>query len=428
MVQILVQMDLHQIVPLIKVKAMPDATLSLFLDSRKVKENGKYPVKLTVYYQQDKKRYATGVDLNEEEWKKINAPKLKDPELKEVRLRLDAIVQKASRIVKNVEDFSFTDFEDTFFGKKELRAKNSFITLFKEYIANLKAEGRIGTASSYNTTLNSLLEIRKSYRIGDITPEFLKQYEAFHRKKGNSDTTVGINMRNIRAVINKAITQKLLPADKYPFKGYVIPSGQNVKKALEWGAIQKLLNYKPSDEKKEKAFDFWLFSYLCNGMNITDIAHLQKSNIDTDLLQFRRRKTIRTRKKDQRPIKVALHTRAKAIMAKYQSADNPYVFGVLEPGLSPVTERNRIQRFLKFINKHMKEIANEVGIQMGANYELTTYVARHSFATRLKRKGASTDEISEYLGHASVETTKNYLDSFEDDLLKKRSLLLTEDE
>jgi integrase len=69
----------------------------------------------------------------------------------------------------------------------------------------------------------------------------------------------------------------------------------------------------------------------------------------------------------------------------------------------------------------------ELNIELGANYELTTYVARHSFATRLKRKGASTDEISEYLGHASVETTKNYLDSFEDDLLKQRSLLLTDD-
>jgi integrase len=162
-------------------------------------------------------------------------------------------------------------------------------------------------------------------------------------------------------------------------------------------------------------------------MNMTDIAHLQKTDMDVEFLQFRRRKTIRTRKKDQRPIRVALHTRAKTIIAKYETTDNPYVFGILEPGLSPVTERNRVQRFIKFINKHMKEIASELNIELGANYELTTYVARHSFATRLERKGASIDEISEYFGHASVETTKNYLDSFEDDLLKQRSLLLTDD-
>src|SRR5690606_26091885 len=110
-----------------------------------------------------------------------------------------------------------------------------------------------GTSSSYNTTMNSLLEIKKNFRVSDITTDFLKQYEAYHRKKGNSDTTIGINMRNIRAVINKAIEQKLLPADKYPFKGYTIPSGQNIKKALDWDAIQKLLNYQPTDEKKEKA-------------------------------------------------------------------------------------------------------------------------------------------------------------------------------
>lgn len=407
---------------------MSVATPSLFHDTRKIKINDKYPVKLTVYFQQDKKRYATGVDLSIEEWKKMNSPKLKDKELKDLKLMLDGQVQKASKIIKKLENFSFSDFEDAFFDKKELRVRNSFISLFKEYIENLKNEDRLGTASSYNTTLNSLLEIRKTFRIPDITQDFLKAYEAHHRQKGNSDTTIGINLRNIRAVINKAIALKLLSAEKYPFKGYVIPSGKNIKKALEWDAIQKLLKYQPVDDKKEKAFDYWLFSYLCNGMNMADIAHLQKTNIDTDFLQFRRRKTIRTRKKDQRPIKVALHPRAKAIIAKYHVKGNPYVFDILEPGLSTVTERNRVQRFIKFVNKHMKEIANELNIQLGEYHSLTTYVARHSFATRLKRKGASIDEISEYLGHASVETTKNYLDSFEDDLLKKRSQLLTDDD
>ena len=63
------------------------------------------------------------------------------------------------------EDFTFSDFEDIFFGKKELHAKNSFISLFKEYIANLKEEDRLGTASSYNTTLNSLLEIKHCHQL-----------------------------------------------------------------------------------------------------------------------------------------------------------------------------------------------------------------------------------------------------------------------
>lgn len=407
---------------------MKEATVNLFLDKRTLKANGKYPVKLTIYYLEDKKRYGTGIDMDEEAWNKINAPKLKDAALKEAKLRLDAIVQKASKIIKHLEMFSFPDFEDHFFGKKELRAKNSFITLFKAYIADLKAEERLGTAASYNTTLNSLLEIKKSISVTDITPVFLQQYEAYHRKKNNSETTIGINLRNIRAIVNKAIAQKLLSPEKYPFKGYVIPTGENVKKALEWTAIKKLLAYKATDPKKEKAFDFWMFSYLCSGMNTADIAHLTDNNLSQDFLKFKRRKTIRTRKQDQRFVKVALHERAKAIITKYQSLDNPYVFGILEPGLSPVTQRNRIQRLLKFINKHMKDIAADLKIELGPNYEFTTYVARHSFATRLKRKGASIDEISEYLGHASIETTKKYLDSFEDELLKKRSQLLTEDE
>jgi site-specific recombinase XerD len=44
---------------------------------------------------------------------------------------------------------------------------------------------------------------------------------------------------------------------------------------------------------------------------------------------------------------------------------------------------------------------------------LTTYVARHSFATILKRSGAPTEFISESLGHKDLRTTENYLDGFE---------------
>ena len=60
----------------------------------------------------------------------------------------------------------------------------------------------------------------------------------------------------------------------------------------------------------------------------------------------------------------------------------------------------------------MKNIGNDLGI----NIKLTTYSARHSFATALKRSGAPTEFISESLGHKDLKTTENYLDSFEDDM------------
>ncbi len=55
----------------------------------------------------------------------------------------------------------------------------------------------------------------------------------------------------------------------------------------------------------------------------------------------------------------------------------------------------------------------KVGLELGCQTKLTTYVARHSFATVLKRSGASIPFISECLGHKDTKTTENYLDSFE---------------
>lgn len=91
-----------------------------------------------------------------------------------------------------------------------------------------------------------------------------------------------------------------------------------------------------------------------------------------------------------------------------------------------VTERNRIKKALKKINDNLQPIFEELNIKTDAASRITTYVARYSFATTLMRKGVATDKISEYIGHASLATTKAYLESFEDVLLIERSKLLVE--
>ena len=66
-----------------------------------------------------------------------------------------------------------------------------------------------------------------------------------------------------------------------------------------------------------------------------------------------------------------------------------------------------------------------IGVQLGISKPVTTYTARHSFSTVLKRSGVSIEYISESLGHSSLQTTENYLDSFEDDVKRKYADLLT---
>ncbi len=404
---------------------MSEATVNLLFDVRNKKASGKYPVKLTVYFLNSKKRYKTGIDLTQEGWNKINSSNLKDQMLKSAKLRLDALVSKASDIIDKLEEFSFEEFENEFFDSRQHLESNSFIKLFRDYIAALKKEERLGTAATYNTTLNSLLNIKANIRVNEITKSFLQRYEGLSRDKGHSETTIGINLRNIRTIVNVAIKEGYMKKDKYPFAGYSIPSGRNIKKSLTWENIQALLHFHPEDEKQEKALDLWKFSYLCNGMNIADIAQLQDCHISGDFLQFQRTKSKRTAKQ-RLPIRVALHPMAKEIIKKWKQSDNPYIFNIFQPGLSAVTQKNRIDRAIKKVNNNIQPVFKKLEISIGSTNRITTYAARHSFATTLKRKGVPTDEISEYLGHSSLTTTRAYLDSFEDTLLIERSKLLVE--
>jgi integrase/recombinase XerD len=240
---------------------------------------------------------------------------------------------------------------------------------------------------------------------------------------GRSNSTIGIYLRQLRAIINQAIDAGVLSQDKYPFRKYEIPSGRNIKKALSESQISQLLNHTPENPDQQKALDFWILSYLCNGMNFADIVALKPGNMAGNYLHFIREKTKKTKKKDLRPIKVGLNPRAKEIIKKWSHTDpaNPYLFPILEEGLTPLTIKYRCQRFTKWVNKHMEEIRKDLKIDQ----KIGTYAARHSFSTVLKRKGVSTEFIKEALGHSSVVVTENYLDSFTDDVKLEYANMLT---
>jgi integrase len=399
-------------------------TATLFLDTRKSKTNGKYPLKLTIYCRPEKRRYRTAIDLSLEEWEKINNKRLKDEKLKETKIKINAILSKSEKILESLSPFSFQAFEAIMFVSAIGKIDLSLEHWFKEYGKLLEFQGREGSRISYNTTYNSLIRFKKDLKLTDITKEFLEDYETHMTGLGKSSSTIGIYLRHLRAIINRAIKKGILKQENYPFKGFEIPATRNIKKALTDEQLQLLLNHTPSDEKQARALDFWVFSYLCNGMNFTDIAHLAPININGNFLHFIRRKTIRTKKKDLRPIKVALHPKALGIVNKYKNTDpkNPFLFPVLEAGLSAKTTKHRIQKFIKQVNEEMDKIRKELKFEN----KVGTYVARHSFSSRLMRKGASTQYIKDSLGHSTVAVTENYLGDFADNVKQEYTNFLTD--
>ncbi len=389
-------------------------TTAIVLDKRRAKKSQKFPVKLRITYNGKQKYYAIEKDLSPEEFDKVIVSRPKG-EFKDLSLKFGAIERKAKQIIDSLDQFSFTEFERIFFDSK-FKSRKSPYELFEEKSALLKKQGRIGTATSYETSLHSLRKFRKTLSFESITAEFLHDYENWMIGKGKSQTTVGIYLRNLRAIFNEAIILKLVDPSKYPFgkRQYEIPVGRNVKKALAKDQVKLLYHYKPKEGTNEgMARDFWFLSYFLNGINITDIAYLTNKDYSGDFITILRRKTINSTRSNPKIIRIPVLPQAKELINRYRKLGSPndYVFPILKKGMTPEQEKATIQQFTKVINKWTKRIAEDLKIDK----PVTTYTARHSFATTLKRSGISTQIISELLGHTTEKTTQNYLDGFEDE-------------
>jgi len=398
--------------------------VSIYLDVRRPKPNAIYPVRLRVHYNGQTRMFSAGFKVSEDAFEKAQQPKPRS-EAKELKWQLNAIEEKAAAIIKDLKPFSFPEFE-----KKMFRASgesSNAIWHYDAYIDKLKKAGRIGTAESYQQSLNSLKVFVKSggrrtsttissIPFESITPDFLNRYESWMIERGKSKTTVGIYLRALRAIFNVAIEEGDIDKALYPFsrRKYQVPAGRNIKKALSKDALKTLFTYPTEgNEYAEKARDFWFLSYLCNGMNIRDIAELKGKNVSEEIISFVRTKTERTTKGNTKPIVVPITDFIRQMITKYGTPNagaDDYLFPILKAGMSEEKKRAAVKNFTRFINQHLKPLAKAAGL----SEEISTYWARHSFTTMAIRNGASMEMIQESLGHNDLKTTMNYWGGFEE--------------
>lgn len=399
---------------------------SITLDTRREKKNGKYPVKLCINHITTAKYYRTNIDLTKAEFDSLSAKRLSRSSIL-VRNELHTLHARAIEIIQTLKPFSFDTFEKRF--ARRSKQKGSLLSLYQQQIDELTRQDRLGTASSYQCSIKSLLAFKDKLSLESITVDFLRAYEQWMTgTKNASKTTIGIYTRALRAIFNEGIERGLISRENYPFgkKKYQIPTGRNIKKALSIEDISKFYYYEPdiANEWEGRAKDFWLFSYFGNGINMKDVALLKYKNIQGEYIVFERAKTERARRSSPKPITIYITAEMQEIIKRRGNAYNSeedYLFPVLDPGMTTTRKREVIQQFIKNTNKWTKRIAETLGIP----FKVTSYTARHSFSTVLKRSGASTEFISEALGYTDVKTTESYLDSFENDMKKQFALQLT---
>jgi len=401
-------------------------TTNIILDKRKLLKSGKYPVKLRITFMRKQHLISTSCQVTEIEFETImgKSPKGKN---KDIRLSLQALEQKANDIIKKLSIFNINTFKNLLYSDKLVYG--DVYSYSAAHIEKLKAGGQIGTASNYTSSLNSLKLYKPVLTFGEITVSFLSGYEAWLLKNKKSISTVGIYLRPLRAILNMAKEEGVLPGDyKYPFgtktKGkYQIPAARNIKKALDRETMKKILEFIPEPGTwEEKAHDYWIFIYLANGMNVMDVAHLKYTYIDSEYIRFIRAKT-KSSAANTFPISVYIQDRMMQVINRQgvkKDKNAIYIFPIINSTDTLEKQRADVQQMTKMINKYMKLIAKKLGIDK----LITTYTARHTFSTILKKSGVNIQNISEALGHTSINTTRAYLDSFDDESKKEMARLL----
>ncbi len=392
----------------------------VILYKSKTLSNGEHPIMLRFIKNRKASYINIGHSCPVSLWDdKENLPKKKHPNYKSLVALIDKKKTEASKLLLSLDNEGAEYSADSIQKKLKRNQTNlSLFSYFKEVIEELEKKGKIGYANVFTSTKNSFKTFLKGRDINfnELNLSLLLKYEEFLNEKGNSLNTQFVFLRTLKTLVNYAVKEELAGADFNPFKDFSFKKFRNIKtekRALTKEQILKIKNLDiPQDIRLFDSRNYFLFSYYNSGMNFIDLGHLKWNQIDKKgILTY-------TRKKTGQYFKIQLLDPAIEILNYYRpitmkSNDN-YVFQILnESHNTPKSIDNRIDKVLKLVNGDLKIIGEKANIEE----KLTTYVARHSAATIMKRSGISQSIISETLGHTSEKTTRIYLDSFEDETI-----------
>lgn len=388
-----------------------NAGINILCYRSKTLADGSHPLMIRVCKDGKKKYQSLGISVLPQYWDfDKNKPKRNCPN----RLQIEKLIlQKGREFSDQIIEFATENkhFTATTLVEKVNKptVNRTVQQLFTAQIQTPKEQQRTGYAMSHLEVYNSLVKFNGHLDIyfSDIDTVWLKRYENWLRSNGSAENTIGRRFRTLRAVFNVAIEQGIVKADYYPFKAYKVSKlhQATAKRSISKDEINKIIAYKSERYYTSLAIDLFAFSYYMGGINFVDMAYLRVGNIVDNRLVY-------TRKKTGKLIRLPLQPKALEIIEKHLSPfydDTDYIFPILSSfHKTEQQQRNRIHKVITKVNKALKDAGKELGIPIN----LTTYVARHSYATVLKRAGVSTSIICESLGHSSEKVTQYYLPSY----------------
>lgn len=364
----------------------------------------------------------TGYKLYPTEWHSFTSQIVVPPNAEESRYHYLLALQnnlkkETARLAEIIVRLNRTDSAytaDRIVELYNLRSDNdSFLLFTRNLIVQLKQIGKIRTAETYTCALNSFIRFQGETDLlwEAVDSNLMIEYEVYLKAEGVCPNTSSYYMRSLRAIYNRAV-EKELTIQRYPFKHVYTGIDKTVKRAVPVTVIRQIRNLKlEHNPMLDYARDIFMFSFYTRGMSFVDMAYLKKKDLHNGILSYRRQKT-------NQQLFIKWEKPMQEIIDKYDTTGTPYLLPIIKD--VGKDERRQYKNASHLVNCKLKKI----GAQLGLTIPLTTYVARHGWASIAKSKNIPISTISEAMGHDSENTTRIYLASLNTSVIDKANSLI----
>ena len=364
------------------------ATTKFFLDTRGKAQDGKGSVLIRIYKNGTSTTVSTGIRVSENCWSNdcvVHVPNAEiiNANLVEKKTQIDKAIALLS-MQEGFADMTATDLKVSIFSSKRVPGSHYVKDLFEEYIetGNLKE----GTKEIYRTALKKVIDFGgNALKIESINLKWLRSFDQ-HLASTQRTNGKAIYLRCLRAVYNYA--RHIDIVTQYPFYNFRIKQEETAKRSISISAFRKL--YKTETDEKTKIYkDYFFLIFFLIGINVKDLLLAEKSQIIGERLEY-------TREKTNKRYSIKIEPEANELMQRYAGKDN-YIMNAMD-------HCQHYKSFAREINSAMKELCKNKSGRLDIS-DITTYYARHTWATLAHEIGISTDVISMALGHSPINRT-----------------------
>lgn len=369
-----------------------------------------------LYHKQDCKQITTGFRIPRQCWDAERGELIVLPEyeglLRNYQRRIEYDISLLQRLIREEDerkqDYLLSDIIALF---RSSLAQTSVLAYTQEQIAVLRRNRQWGTARNYRRMLNSFSAFLQGNDIpfGLLDEELVLAYNDWLLDRKIVRNSISFYMRILRSVYNKAVRQHFAE-QSFPFQRVYTGIDRTCKRAVNENIIVSLQQLDLSfSASLAFARDLFLFSYCTRGMAFVDVAYLRKENVERGLISYIRHKT------GQR-LTIRMEPCIEEIIARYQdpSGKRPYLFPILTSE-DPEKAYRQYLTALGYQNQKLKRISE----LLGKNLSMSSYTARHTWATAARNRNVPLSIISAGMGHSSEKTTQIYLDSLENSLIDR---------